>query len=317
MTPIPVPRGRTQPVTIRWIAITITQGVKMRKPTSDEINNRIAPGVEAPIEAPIDAPIDADTPFPPIHRLGVSRVFAWLRLGWRDLSAAPLVSLFYGLCFAGMGLFLRVVLANTPQYLSALTCGLLLIGPVLSLGLYDISRRLEHQEPPLLSSLFAVRGRWNNIGVLAVVQAVILLLWVRASLMVFALFYNKGMPTLQGFLSQLFSFDNIQFLAIYCCVGLLFAGIVFAISWVAIPLMLDRDTDAITAMLISTSALFTNLPVAIVWGAIIVSFVVFGFFTWNLGFIVAMPLVGHATWHAYREVLGPAAASDAAAVMGE
>lgn len=281
----------------------------MQKPTSGESGDDIAPDSEPPI--------DPETPFPPIRRLGVSRVFAWLRLGWRDLCAAPQVSLLYGLCFAGMGFFLRVVLANTPQYLSALTCGFLLVGPVLSLGLYDVSRRLEKQEPPMLNSLFAVRGRWNNIGVLAVVQAVILLLWVRASMMVFALFYNKGLPTLEGFLSQLFSFDNIEFIAVYCCVGLLFAGIVFAISWIAIPLMLDRDTDAITAMLISTSALFINLPVAIVWASTIVGLVVFGFFTWNLGFIVAMPLVGHATWHAYREVLGPAAASDAAAVMGE
>lgn len=273
----------------------------MRKPTSDEINNNIA----ADVEAPVDAPVDAGTPFPPIRRLGVSKVFGWLRLGWRDLRAAPQVSLFYGLCFAGMGFFLRIVLANTPQYLSALTCGFLLVGPVLSLGLYDVSRRLERQEPPMFNSLFAVRGRWNNIGVLAVVQAVILLLWVRASMMVFALFYNRGLPTLEGFLSQLFSFDNIEFIAVYCCVGLVFAGIVFALSWIAIPLMLDRDTDAITAMIISISALFKNFPVAVVWGATIVGLVVFGFVTWNLGFIVAMPLVGHATWHAYREVLGP------------
>ena len=149
-----------------------------------------------------------------------------------------------------------------------------------------------------------MRGRWNNIGILALVLAVIMLLWVRASLVVFALFYNKSMPTMHGFLSQLFSLDNLEFIAIYGCVGFIFASIVFAISWVAIPLMLDRDTDAITAMLISTAALFVNIPVTIVWALTIVSLVVLGFFTWNLGLIVAMPLVGHATWHAYREVLG-------------
>lgn len=248
--------------------------------------------------------IDDESPFPPIRRLGALRVFVWLRLGWRDLWSSPQVSLFYGLCFAGMGFFLRTVLANAPQYLSALLCGFLLLGPLLSLGLYDISRRLENQKSGMLSSFLSMRGRWSNIGILALVLAVIMLLWLRASLVVFALFYTKGMPTMQDFLSQLFSLDNLEFIAVYCCVGFIFASIVFAISWVAIPLMLDRDTDAITAMIISTDALFMNIPVTIVWALTIVSLVVLGFFTWNLGLIVAMPLVGHATWHAYREVVG-------------
>ncbi len=80
----------------------------------------------------------------------------------------------------------------------------------------------------------------------------------------------------------------------------------FAISWVSIPLMLDRDTDAITAMIISIVALFVNVPLTMVWGLTIVGCVVLGFMTWNLGFIIAMPIIGHATWHAYREVVGPA-----------
>ena len=268
----------------------------MQEPPSGRSGDSAAPDIKTSI--------DAESSFPPIRRLGALRVFVWLRLGWRDLWSSPQVSLFYGLCFAGMGFLLKTVLANAPQYLSALSCGFLLLGPVLSLGLYDISRRLENQNSGMLSSFFSMRGHWNNIGILALVLAVIMLLWVRASLVVFALFYNKSMPTMHGFLSQLFSLDNLEFIAIYCCVGFIFASIVFAISWVAIPLMLDRDTDAITAMIISTAALLINIPATIVWALTIVSFVVFGFLTWNLGLIIAMPLVGHATWHAYREVLG-------------
>ena len=248
--------------------------------------------------------IDEESPFPPIRRVSPVKVFSWLRLGWRDMWVSPQASLFYGLCFAGMGFLLRIVLSNAPQYLSALSCGFLLLGPLLALGLYDISRRLESEKAGMLDSLFSMRGRWSNIGILSLVLAVIMLVWARASLVVFALFYNKGMPTMQGFLSQLFSLNNLEFIAVYSCIGFIFASIVFAISWVSIPLMLDRDTDAITAMIISTVALFVNVPVTIVWALTIVSLVVFGFFTWNLGLIVAMPLVGHATWHAYREVVG-------------
>jgi uncharacterized membrane protein len=158
----------------------------------------------------------------------------------------------------------------------------------------------------MLGSAFSMRGRWSNIGTFAVVLAVIMMVWARASLVIFALFYNKGMPTMEGFLAKLFSLENLEFLVVYACIGFIFASIVFAISWVSIPLMLDRDTDAITAMIISIVALFVNVPLTMIWGLTIVGFVVLGFMTWNLGFIIAMPIIGHATWHAYREVVGPA-----------
>ncbi|CAN5826401.1 DUF2189 domain-containing protein [soil metagenome] len=248
--------------------------------------------------------IDEESPFPPIRRVAALQGLVWLRMGWRDFCAAPKVSLFYGLCFAAMGWLLTAILSNAPQYLSAMSCGFLLLGPLLSLGLYDISRRLESEKSGMLATLFSMRGRWSNIGILALVLAVIMLVWARASLVVFALFYNKGMPTMHGFLAQLFSMSNLEFIAVYCCIGFVFASLVFAISWVSIPLMLDRDTDAITAMIISTVALFINVPATIVWALLIVGLVVLGFFTWNLGLIVAMPVVGHATWHAYREVVG-------------
>lgn len=253
--------------------------------------------------------IDTASPFPPIRRIGMFRPFTWLRLGWDDFRESGSASIFYGICFAAMGLILNLVLSHAPQYVSALSCGFLLIGPLLALGLYDISRRIENVRSGLLGSVFSMRGRWSNIGVLALVLAVILMVWARASLVIFALFYNKGMPTMHGFLTQLFSLNNLEFLLVYACIGFIFASIVFAISWVSIPMMLDRDSDAITSMIISCVALFINVPATIVWALIIVSFVVLGFMTWSLGFIIAMPVIGHATWHAYKEVVGNASDS--------
>lgn len=246
------------------------------------------------------------SPFPPIRTIPLLRPLRWIALGWRDLLASGGRSLFYGLCFAGMGLLLSAVLSHAPAYLSALTCGFLLLGPFLALGLYDLSRRLEQQQSGLLPTLFSMRGRWSNIGVLALVLSVVMMVWARASLIVFALFYNRGMPSIEGFLQQLLSIDNLRFLAAYGVVGAGFAGLVFAISWVSIPLMLERDTDAVTAILISIGALLKNIPAALVWGALITAATVLGFATWYLGLIVTMPLIGHATWHAYRDVVGPA-----------
>jgi uncharacterized membrane protein len=250
--------------------------------------------------------IDQQKDFPPVARVNAVRAFHWVYLGWKDFRAEPTVGLFYGICFAAMGGILKLVLANAPQYLSALTCGFLLLGPLLALGLYDVSRRIENQASGMINSVFSMQGRWSNIGTFALVLAVIMMVWARASLIVFALFYNKGMPTMEGFLAKLFSIDNAEFLIVYACLGFVFASIVFAISWVSIPLMLDRDTDAITAMIISVVSLFINAPVTMLWGCLIVASVVLSFMTWNLGFIVTMPIIGHATWHAYREVVGTA-----------
>ncbi|MFZ6712222.1 DUF2189 domain-containing protein [Undibacterium sp. TC9W] len=250
--------------------------------------------------------IDHEAVFPPLRRVGMFRPLVWLSLGWRDFRASGSSSIFYGACFAAMGLVLRLVLNNVPEYLSALTCGFLLVGPLLALGLYDISRRLENVRSGLLGSVFSMRGRWSNIGVLALVLAIIMMVWARASLVIFALFYNKGMPTMQGFLTQLFSLNNLEFLAVYICIGFVFASVVFAISWVSIPLMLDRDTDAITAMIISCVALFINVPATMVWALLIIASVVLSFMSWNLGFLILMPIIGHASWHAYKDVVGNA-----------
>lgn len=246
------------------------------------------------------------SPFPPINPIPLLRPLRWIALGWRDLCATRGKSLFYGLVFAGMGLLLNLVLGHAPAYLSALICGFLLLGPFLALGLYDLSRRLEQQQAGLLPTLFAIQGRWSNIGVLALALAVVMMVWARASLIVFALFYNRGMPSVEGFLLQLLSVDNLRFIAVYFFVGALFAGLVFAISWVSIPLMLDRDTDAVTAIIISIGALLKNIPAALVWGVLIIAGTALGFVSGYLGLIVTMPLIGHATWHAYRDVVGPA-----------
>lgn len=269
------------------------------------MSNSDSEGIRDGAAPDIRTVIDDSSPFPPVRRIGALRPLAWLRLGWQDCRAAPAMSLFYGLCFAAMGLLLRLLLANAPQYLSGMSIGFLLLGPVLALGLYDISRRLEQGEGAMGRSVLAIRGRWSNIGILALVLGVIMLVWARASLVIFALVYTKGMPTMDNFLSYLFAWDNLDFLVAYACVAYLFASLVFALSWVSIPLMLDRDTDAISSMIISSVSLFMNIPATMVWAALIVALVVLGFGTWYLGLIVAMPVIGHASWHAYREVVGP------------
>jgi len=249
---------------------------------------------------------DEGLPFPAIREIHLATPLHWLMQGWDDLRHAPRASLFYGFCFAAMGLLITFVFEHAYQYTSGLMAGFLLVGPFLSMGLYEISRRREHGDPPdLLPTLTVWRRNLNNIAIFAVVLGVVFLVWARASLVVFALFYSNDMPNLTGFLTQVLALENLEFLMVYFGVGLLFASLVFAVSVVSIPLMLDRDQDAISAMLASMGALARNPGPMLLWAALIVSFTMVGFLTFHIGLVVLMPIIGHASWHAYRELVEP------------
>jgi uncharacterized membrane protein len=155
----------------------------------------------------------------------------------------------------------------------------------------------------LLPTLDAWRSNVGAIGMFALVLGVILLVWARASLIVFALFYTGDMPTVAGFVGQMLSADNLEFVFAYLCVGGFFALLVFAISVVSVPMMLDRDTDGIVAVLTSLRAFGANVPAMIVWGSIIVALTTAGFALFFVGLVVTVPVIGHATWHAYRALV--------------
>ncbi|HQU49070.1 MAG TPA: DUF2189 domain-containing protein, partial [Casimicrobiaceae bacterium] len=166
-----------------------------------------------------------------VRTVPASAPFRWLARGAADFRAHPLPSAFYGACFALMGWLVYETFEYATAYLSALVTGFFLAGPFLATGLYALSRRRERGEPAWLApTLDAWRPNVGAIGVFALVLGVILLVWARASLVVFALFYTSGMPSIEGFLGQLASVDNVEFLIAYACVGGFFAALVFAIG---------------------------------------------------------------------------------------
>jgi uncharacterized membrane protein len=241
---------------------------------------------------------------PDVRALGALAPFTWIARGFDDLRAHPLPSLFYGACFATMGWAIAFTFRHAYEYASALVTGFFLVGPFLAIGLYALSRRRERGEPVWLApTLDAWRGNVGAIGMFSLVLTVILLVWARASLIVFALFYTSEMPSVQGFLDQVLSLGNLEFLFAYVCVGGFFAVLTFAISVVSVPMMLDRDIDGIVAVLTSLKAFGANVPAMIVWGLTIIALVGAGFALYFVGLVVAVPLVGHATWHAYRALV--------------
>lgn len=247
------------------------------------------------------------SPFPAIRSVSATAPFTWLARGAQDLRRAPAASLAYGLAFALMGVLIVFVFRNAYELTSALTAGFLLLGPFLATGLYDISRRLERGSAVRLrETTMAWRANLGAFSLFALVLTIIMLIWARASLVTFALFFSGGMPTLKSFLAQIVSIENIDFLLTYFAVGALFAGIVFAVSVVSVPMMLDRGTDTIVAALTSVRALFANPLPLLVWALLIVAIVAAGFATFFVGLVVAVPVIGHATWHAYRSLVAEA-----------
>lgn len=243
-------------------------------------------------------PPPSEAPRKRVVKLKVSSPFLWLRLGWQDLLAAKGIAFFYGACFWVMALILGVVFRSQPQYAVSIVSGCLLIGPFLAMGLYEVSRRREAGIAPALgSSLTCWRAHIRSMGMLVLVLIVLELLWGRASLVVFAVFFNTVMPSA---VQAIFSPDNWEFLLVYLLVGGVFAGLVFSLAVVSIPMILDRDADAISAAIVSLEVVVENTAVMLLWGCLLTLLVGLALLPWGTGLLVVGPWLGHASWHAYR-----------------
>lgn len=253
-----------------------------------------------------DSPEEAPRPsrFPVLATVGLAAPFRWLVLGARDLRAQSWPSLFYGLCFAAMGWSLAALLRSSPGLMMALTGGFLLLGPFLAMGLYEVARQREAGgRCDLFESTVAWGRNLSNIAILGIALGVLLALWARSSMMVIAFSFPYRMPEVGLLLTAIRQGEALGFLAAWFAVGAVFAALVFAFTVIALPLMLDRGTDAITAMLASVACVMRNPGAMMVWAVCIVALIAAGFATAFVGLVLTGPWLGLATWHAYRELV--------------
>ncbi len=225
----------------------------------------------------------------------------WVKLGWRDLKRAPRASLTYGgilVITSYLIAFMAITFGNL-YVLIALLSGFIFLGPILAMAFYEISVQLQRGKTPTLTN--SLEGSLRNLGdqmVFAVILMVIFLVWARAASMIHVFFPAMGNPSLA---------DLATFLTIGTVVGSLFATIVFCISAFSLPMIVDRKTDMVTAVVTSFNAVLRNKPAMVVWVMIIVAAVAIGMITGFIGFAVTLPLIGHATWHAYQETIDSSA----------
>ena len=246
---------------------------------------------------------------PKVRIIATDRPWEWLGAGWKDLWQAPAASIPYGLIFMIMGYILVYLVEAQFHYALALTTGFLLAGPFLAMGLYDISRRLQMGEPAtLVHALTAWRHNTMPILLFGIAIGLLMIIWARLSAVLFGLIVTGQNMTLSSAVSQIFfSGSGLTFLLVFIGVGAVIAAVVFAISVVAIPMMLDRKVDFITAVLTSLTAVRANPGPMALWAALIVVFTGIGLISFYIGLVIALPLIGHATWHAYQELVDDSA----------
>jgi uncharacterized membrane protein len=247
----------------------------------------------------------APSPTIELRTLSLADPLRWLALGWRDFMRAPGIGLFYGASFVAMGWALMIVFEHAPPYTLGLSGGFLLVGPFVALGLYRVSQRLEAgQAPEWADSVMAWDTRTAQLAIFGFVLLILEMLWARTTLVVFAVSFD-GMPDFKGSLLALLSPDNYAFIISWGVVGFIFASLIYAVSVVSIPMILDRETDSITAGLTSIRLVLTQTMVMAWWAFLIALLVGLAMLPWFAGLLVIGPVVGHASWHAYRSAVAP------------
>ena len=241
------------------------------------------------------------------RRLTAADPFKWLAQGYRDLVDHPAMSLVYGLLiFLISAVFVWGLVASGRDYiLFPAFAGFMVVGPILAVGLYEKSRRIDEDLPLRWADLFFVKPRsGGQILFTGVLLCLLMMVWMRAAVLIYALFFGLlPFPGLDRIAPMLFTTDvGWAMLVVGTAVGGLFAAFSFAISAFSIPMLLNEPIDALTAMGSSMALVWNNLRVLVIWAAIVLVLFLVGLATGMLGLIVIYPLLGHATWHAYQAV---------------
>lgn len=245
---------------------------------------------------------------PEVLRVEASDIRASLAAGLRDFLRAPQYGLFFA-CFYVVGGWLvtwAVMAKGQLWWTLPAAAGFPILGPFVACGLYEVSRRLEAGQPLRRGEVFSVifRQKDRQIPSMAAVIVVFFLFWNFLSHMIFALFLGRA--TLTNVSSSLGIFltpEGLAMLAVGTGVGAVFATLLFSLTVVSLPMLLEREVDFVTAMLTSLEVVRTSPVVMLAWGALIGALLFVGMLPGFLGLLAVLPLLGHASWHLYRRAI--------------
>jgi uncharacterized membrane protein len=256
----------------------------------------------------MDKPLNAfahSPSLPQVTHVETLRPLRWVQLGWEDLRANPGPSLGHGFVLAALGWIILLLCSTHIDLLVASISGFLLVGPVFGAGFYELSRLRATGQPAAFDA--SLDGALRNAGSLVrlgILLAVFGIAWVGTSHLLFTREFGEAMPRVGVNLYRtVVDWDDYGFLVNYLATGAVFALAAFVVSAVAAPTIFERAADTRTAILTSVKAVAANPAAMLVWAALIVVLTAIGFATFLVGLVIVLPLLGHSTWHAYRDLV--------------
>jgi len=247
---------------------------------------------------------------PVVRRIGASDIAEALGEGLRDFQALPLYGLAFGTLYAAGGILIVLCLTafGMVYFAYPLAAGFALIGPFVATGLYEVSRRREAGQKVSFGAIWSTVRSRSEIGWMAFVTLFFFVIWMYQVRLLIALFLglNASFSSLKDFVTTvLTTSEGLLFLAIGNLEGAALSLILFSLTVVSFPLLLDREVDFVTAMVTSVRAVVTSPLPMIGWAAVIVLLLIVSAIPYFLGLIVTVPLLGHTTWHLYRRIVAP------------
>ena len=249
-----------------------------------------------------DSTKDADAPT--VREVPLTAPLHWLALGWRDFTRVFGPSVFHGFIVVLAGIAIATITLRFWPILPGAFSGFVLVAPILATGLYELSRRLERGERPNLAQAMDAWTRgtrplvWLRVGLAFGATA-----WVLFSSVLVALFVREPIVGFDGFLRHVVLSEGSNLFWVWMLAGGIGAAFTFAATVVSVPLLLDRRTDLPSALVTSVRAVGANPLAMALWAAIIMVLTALSMATAMIGFAFAIPVVGHASWHAYRETV--------------
>lgn len=240
----------------------------------------------------------------PIHRVPATRPFIWLAAGWDSLMHSPGASLAYGALVAVMG---SMILAyqEHPLYIATAVCAFLVVGPIVTAGVCELARRRDHGDSSnFQDSLEAIRhNKTNLLGLAEVLAFVAVAGFSLAALFLYATTGSAAPSIEMTVWGDVFRHLSTTHIITYSLAFLSVSAVVFLLSLISVPMIIDRHIEPGLAMRMSLRVAVRDLPAMLVWAGLIISLVAFGFGTKLWGMVVVLPLLGHATWYAYRDIV--------------
>ena len=243
---------------------------------------------------------------PLVGRLTLADIFVSLSAGWHDFRQAPQFGLFFSAVYVVIGFGLVMVGAGHVSWVLTISLAFPLAAPFAAVGLYEVSRRLENGTPLIWSQILGVvwNERTRQVPWIGAIIVIYVLFWTFLAHMIFALF--MGLSVMKNVTTSFDIFltpQGMTMVAVELVVGAILAFLLFGLTVVSLPLLLEKEIDFVTAMLVSLRAVFENLITMLVWAVIIAVLSVVALVPVFLGLFIVLPILGHATWHLYRRVL--------------